>query len=191
MKTLAISTLAMLSIACAPDANIDHVQAQDTEMAQSLENDLDDALARTNVTSETLQRAKKEFREINIDMNDAGLSVIGMLEGKFDDRNNTFKAVGFNLERKALFTVYGTYTWTEGMVQERVLDGMFIASMDPDADVKVTHPEHGVLHGETNEYSYHMIQIAEGFEPLFHEGLWIESSESTTGHFIGLFSRAE
>jgi hypothetical protein len=181
MKTLAISTLALFAIACAPEASL----TQDAPAEHPMEEiNLDDELARTGLEETRLVEARKELREIKEDMVESGADVVGMLRGNFDDETNTFTAIAYDSAGRAFFRINGKYTWTDAPKQERILTGTAIATLTEKSG-KTTRIK-GSFEGATVADSYYGQQIFDGMAPLLHEGIWIAGPDRTSGRLIGL-----
>jgi hypothetical protein len=189
MKTLAISTLALFAIACAPDASLQQDASADIRMDEMVEASLDDILARTEGERRLLRRARKDLREIQEDMVESGAEVVGMIRGTFDDDKSTFKAVAYDSAGRPFFYIQGEYTWTAAPMQERILTGVAISTMTEKSG-EMTRTE-GTFEGATLDESYYGQQIFEGIAPMFHEGIWLVSPDRTTGHLIGLVGRTD
>jgi len=186
MKTLTISTLALLAIACAPEANDEYDQPMSPEMEDMTEAALDNAVARTVEDTKALQDARVMIGQLHDDIIGTGGTVVGSVGGTFDDANQTFKAVGYGTYGQPIYVIEGAYTFAGGPEQVRLLDGIFVSTIDPDSGIII--PNEGDFGGEADDDGYFGMQVAAGFGPLIHEGAWIELDGTTDGYFFGLVS---
>ena len=189
MKTLAISTLALFAVACAPEASLEQDATEDRTMDEMVEDSLDDSLARTEGERRLLRRARKDLYDIQEDMVEGGADVVGVIRGTFDDDKNTFKAVAYDSAGRPFFYIQGEYTWTPAPRQERVITGVAVSTMSEKGG-ETTSTE-GTFEGATLGESYYGQQMLEGAAPMFHEGVWLVSPDRATGHLIGLVGRTD
>ena len=187
MKTLTTSILAMFAIACAPEASLDQNDTVGLEMDEGLESRLDDALSRTGSEEMILKRAQKELTEIHVDIDEDGAVVVGMITGTFDDNERVFKALGYGADGQIIYAISGDFPLSDDGLQRRLLSGEFISTVTGAGAESI--PADGDWMGETSGDNYFGQQVAAGFTPLLHEGIWIEEPEGGSGHFIGLVAK--
>lgn len=187
MKTIAISTLSLLAFACAPNAGIDGEDATSPELKGSMEASLEVVLKRSISEEMVLKRARKEIGEIHQDMVENDLMLVGMVSGSFDERDGIFKAIGYGVEGQQIYTIYGDIDPVKDGSVHWLLEGEFVSTTTGEAAEHV--PEAGMWSGMATDHQYFGQQVAEGYSPLLHEGIWVESPAGGTGHFIGLVAK--
>jgi hypothetical protein len=187
MKTIAISTLSLLAFACAPNASIDSDDATSPELKGSMEASIEVALKRSITEEMVLKRARKEIGEIHQDMVESDMMLVGMISGSFDEREGIFKAIGFGLEGQQIYEISGDIDPIKDSSARWLLDGDFLSTTTGEAAEHV--PEGGLWSGMATDHHYFGQQVAEGYSPLLHEGIWVESPAGGTGHFIGLVAK--
>jgi hypothetical protein len=187
MKTIAISTLSLLALACAPNASIDSDDATSPELKGSMEASIELALIRSTSEEMVLKRARKEIGEIHQDMVENDMMLVGMISGSFDEREGIFKAIGYGREGQQIYTIDGDIDPVKDGSVHWLLDGEFVSTTTGEAAEHV--PEGGLWTGMATDNQYFGQQVAEGYSPLLHEGIWVESPAGGTGHFIGLVAK--
>ena len=188
MKTIALSTLALFALACAPEAN----DANDTEqmdaMDEQTEAALDEAFSRTEDDRNRFM-ARVLIDELRTEIKADGCTVVGTIGGNFDDDDGYFKAVGFGHMGQPILDMTGDFTWTDGPNQERILTATFTSITDGTSSEG--RPESGDFMGQTDHETFRGIQTADGVAPLLHEGAWVEVAGTGQGYIIGLIANCD
>ena len=191
MKTLSLSALALFAFACAPESASDNDTLTQSEMDQVIDTTLDSDLARTADSDALRIHIRKGLIEIQNDMADADLEIVGMVVGMFDNHSGVFKGTGYGEAGQPIYTVNGDFTWASGPEQVRILEGHYTSITEGTAGDGI--PEGGQYSGEAQDDAFFAQQIATGHAPLLHEGLWIDagSKSGEDGMFIGLVGKLD
>ena len=189
MKTLTLSAFALFTVACAPQADSDNDTLTQAEMDQVIDTTLESDLARTADKDALRIHIRKGLVEIQNDMDDADLEIVGMVVGMFENQAQVFKGTGYGEGGQPIYTIDGDFTWAAGPEQVRILEGHYTSTTEGEAGDGI--PAGGQYSGEAEDGGFFAQQLALGHAPLLHEGVWINPSPESgqDGIFVGLVGK--
>ena len=191
MKTLSLSAFALFAFACAPES----APAEDTltqaEMDQVIDTTLESDLARTGDREALRIHIRKGLIEIQNDMADADLEIVGMVVGMFENQAQIFKGTGYGEAGQPIYTLDGNFAWADGPDQVRILEGHYVSTVEGEAGDGI--PGGGEYRGQAEDSEFYAQQTAMGHTPLLHEGVWINPSPGSgeDGIFVGLVGKLD